>query len=225
MQASVQSGSIRLTDNGARLADRLAALHRDIQKQEQLIKCAKPRNLAAVHTSRPSQGDTDHMVNSKQVQADGPNSEPAAAAADKMQKGGSTMRESIGRQSNHGLVPGASSGEAQSQPNHSVSRRSDRASSQAEQQTQRTQRGSQASQQSERPKTADQQGGRAGAQSIRGRGTARGRGRQSSDLNRYTHGLCIGCNCKFFLCPSAEADHREVLTSASEELSVMVRLR
>ena len=33
----MQSGSIRLADGGARLAEKLAALHRDIQKQEQLV--------------------------------------------------------------------------------------------------------------------------------------------------------------------------------------------
>ena len=48
LQASVQSGSIRLADGGARVADKLASLQREIHKQQQLVKSTSLPSADAV---------------------------------------------------------------------------------------------------------------------------------------------------------------------------------
>lgn len=191
MQASVQSGSIRLADNGARLADRLCALHRDIQKQEQLILSKRaPGTVAMI-----PQG-VDRMLNLQAPTDDGPVSQHQLTVRQ-------ADRASLGKSNTSGLAEQRSSmtrqaaGKGTSQdhlpPQHAdhdqpIKRdRSGRGSSerggdgrqQRAQHTQHAERDPSQSQQSERGVgSSDRRGGRSSLDGGRGRGSG-------VDLNRY----------------------------------------
>ena len=77
MQASVNKGSIRLADNGARLAGRLAQLHGDISRQQELVQMfAEQKALdaaeneqhqasALLHGNEPPSPQGQHMLPSQ----------------------------------------------------------------------------------------------------------------------------------------------------------------
>ena len=196
MQASVQSGSIRLADNGARLADRLSALHRDIQKQEQLIMSKRTSGTVAMIP----QG-VDRMLNLQALTDNGPASQhqPSIRQADRAsigkpntsylsQQRSSTTRQAAGKGTSEDHLP-------QQHADHDQPIKLDRSGrgnserggdgrqQQRAQHTQHAERDSSQSQQSERGVgSSDRRGGRSGLDGGRGRG----RGSQSSvDLNRY----------------------------------------
>ncbi len=61
MQASVNKGSIRLADNGARLAGRLAQLHGDISRQQELVQMfAEQKALDAVENEQHQASAASH---------------------------------------------------------------------------------------------------------------------------------------------------------------------
>ncbi|DBA94406.1 TPA: hypothetical protein ACH3X1_002007 [Trebouxia sp. C0004] len=106
LQASVNKGSIRLADNGARLAGRLAQLHGDISRQQELVQMfAEQKALDAAaqeqhqanglsHGSEPSSPQTQNMILPSQ-----PSSVPAHHAQQADQVTSSRQDQSGGRQS------------------------------------------------------------------------------------------------------------------------------
>lgn len=182
LQANVQSGSIRLADGGARLAERLAALHRDILKQEQLV-------MSKQTSPSTARSNTGHLPNSNSV----PQQQPNRAQVDRH---GASNIEAVS--SSHLQHRRRDSDQASGQdglPRHHADTRqpgrqdgrsgSDRGQHGAQQLAQHAEHDSRSSQQSEQGSRGNiEQGGRSGPDNGQGRGPGRGR-KGGPDFNRY----------------------------------------
>lgn len=191
----MQNGSIRLTDNGARLADRLAALHRDIQKQEQLVTSKHASSSTAVvpQVAQYTSSRDDHIPvgQPNKPQTGRPGARNHAAAPDQfMVQHRSTSGQLSGRQGRRSRQDENSLHKSSSQPfkqDRNSRDSSGRGASDDKQQAQQTQRNSTPAQQSEQSRGVDQRGGRSLSGGGRGRGggpsngRGGGRGRQSND--------------------------------------------
>lgn len=161
----MQSGSIRLADGGARVADKLASLQREIHKQQQLVKAT---SLLAADAVVPVNAAPPSPTHARRQSV---NTGPRREASRPSFNGHAASRGSVnshirGRQVHDGQ------GEDQHQPSSTSGQQHDQTLRQQAAQPQHRLRDRQ-----QQPGWSD--AGRGRADSGRGQGRGRGRGRHS----------------------------------------------